>query len=102
MFRHTDIHMLPAYIFIYAQRHTYIHTYIHAYIHTYILTYTQTYTYNLLCIEYAYVKMRYIHLYTHTHIYIYIYTYAQTVRHTHQHICRLDMHLEQVEDRIIM
>ena len=93
MFRHTDIHMLPAYIFIYAQRHTYIHTYIRTHKHTH---------YNLLCIECAYVKMRYIHLYTHTHIYIYIHTYAQTVRHTHQHICRLDMHLEQVEDRIIM
>ena len=64
MFRHTDIHMLPAYIFIYAQRHTYIHTYIH--------TYTQTYTYNLLCIECAYVKMRYIHLHTHTYIYIHM------------------------------
>ena len=88
MFRHTDIHMLPLYIYIYIYIHTYIHTYIHKY--------TQTYTYNLLSLECTYVKMRYIYL--HKYIYIYIYVCVQTVPLTHQHICRLDVHLEQVED----
>ena len=70
---------------------------IHTYIHTYIRTHKYTHT---TCIECAYVKMRYIHIYIYIHIYMqYVYTCAQIVRHAHQHICRLDMHLEQVEDR---
>ena len=95
MIRYTDIHMLPLYIYIYM----YIYMYINTYIHTYIHTYTQTYTENPLCLACTYVKMRCIYLQIYVYIYIYMYIFfAQTVPHTHQHMCRLDMHLEQGED----
>ena len=83
-----DIQTYTCYHYIYRDINIYIHTYIHTYIHKY----TQTYTYNLLSLECTYVKMPYIYLH------IYIYMCVQTVPHTHQHICWLHVHLEQVED----